>query len=73
MLRTNLTQVDKKLQQQAGCSFIRLHGCPYGDCEHVYVPGDKATCCPRCGKERYDEKGKPLEVRVRVLLNVFMY
>jgi len=63
-LPINLAHIDKKLQQQAGCSFFRLHGCPHGKCEHVYEPGDDATHCPRCGKTRYHENGKqPLEVR----------
>ena len=62
----SFSRIDKKLQEKAGCSFFRLHGCPH-ECEHVYIPGDDATHCPRCGKERYHEKdGKrqPLEVRV---------
>ena len=66
----NLAAVDKKMQQAAGCSFLRLNGCPTCG-KHVYTQGDESTTCPRvnednevCGQARYDEQGKPFEVLV---------
>lgn len=63
-------EYDKKLQEEAGTSFLRLNGCP--SChKHVYMPTDRATHCPTiksdgtvCGHPRYDDAGKPFEVFV---------
>merc|ERR1712224_453454 len=63
----SLDAVDKKMAQAAGCSFLRLNGCP--ECRHhVYGQGDERTHCPHvnekhevCGKPRYDERGVPFE------------
>merc|ERR1711937_1007720 len=63
----SLDAVDKKMAQAAGCSFLRLNGCP--ECRHhVHGQGDERTHCPHvnekhevCGKPRYDERGVPFE------------
>ena len=67
----NLHKYDKKLQQQAGTSFLRLNGCPKCH-KHVYLPTDKEKTCPRvgedgtvCGHPRYQESGKAFEVFFR--------
>merc|ERR1712224_24043 len=63
----SLDAVDKKMAQAAGCSFLRLNGCP--ECRHhVYGQGDERTHCPHvnekhevCGKPRHGERGVPFE------------
>ena len=54
-------KTDERLHNLAGATVLRLNGCPKCD-RHVYLPDDKHQICPRCGHNRYDEKGKPLEV-----------
>ena len=66
----SIKSYDKKLHAAAGATMLRLNGCV--KCKrHVYLPTDKATCCPHvdatntvCGHPRYGDDGKPLEVCV---------
>ena len=46
---------DKEMRQEAGVSFLRLNGCPCD--KHIYLPNDRRTTCPSCGKSRFDTKG----------------
>ena len=57
---SNLKKTDKKMHKAAGAKMLRLNGCPYCK-KHVYLPCQKDTHCPRCGKSRYGADGKPLE------------
>lgn len=61
--------VDKRLHKEAGVSILRLNGCPHCN-RHVYHPEDTTDLCPHvntdgtvCAHPRFDEHGKPLEVR----------
>ena len=63
----DLHATDEKMRKAAGCSFIRLNGCPCCG-EHVYGQGDQRTHCPHvkedgqaCGHARYDENDIPFE------------
>lgn len=55
-------RTEKTLLQRSGAKLIKLHGCVGANCIHIFVPEDKNVLCPRCGKSRYDVKGKPNEV-----------
>ena len=59
---------DKKMQQEAGVSFLRLNGCPKCH-KFVYLPDDPRSNCPYvkadgsvCEHPRFDADGKPFEV-----------
>lgn len=51
---------DKQMKQDAGVSFLRLNGCPSCD-NHIYMPDDRCSNCPKCGHARFDSNGQPFE------------
>ena len=57
----NFKSYDKKLQKDAGATFLKLNGCV--DCnKFVFLPDDARRHCPLCGGARYDENGHAREV-----------
>ena len=57
----NFRDYDKKMQEAAGATVLRLDGCVKCN-RHVYHPDDRSKHCPKCGHRRYGDSGKPLEV-----------
>ena len=54
-------RMNKTIFKRAGAVQLRLNGC-VGCNEHVYLPKDKASACPRCGHPRYKpDDGRPFE------------
>ena len=69
-----LKKFDIKAKEFAGCNYIVLHGCPKCN-KYVYTPDDRSITCPQikfdgtvCGHSRFNEKGKPYEVRFALSL-----
>jgi len=70
---------DKKMQEAAGVSFLRLNGCNVCN-QFVYLPDDPRQRCPQikqdgtvCDSPRCDEKGKAFEVNMLKPLKNIIY
>lgn len=85
--KRDLRQADRKMQDEAGVRLVVLHGCTRvhdnGDhCQHIYVPQDNRSACPKCGQLRYDASTNqpnekvywfPLQPRLQALLQLDSY
>lgn len=75
-----LKKFDTKAKDFAGCKYIVLHGCPKCN-KYVYTPDNPSITCPQnnfdgtvCGHPRFDEKGKPHEVRFDIVfVNIYIF
>ena len=53
--------IDRVINHKYAAISLKLNGCV--DChQHVFLPSDKTTRCPRCRFPRYNVKGQPNEV-----------
>ena len=83
-IKGDLCGADREMRDESGVELIKLEGCVHENddgevCQHIYGPGDKRTCCPKCGTSRYREDGRtpnevvyyfPLRPRLEALLKL---